>query len=167
MGPVGPSNFHVKPSHERSHSQEGGHGHLHGLRSSENGVKLRTFLVGRFSIYHHLGSMWHPYFKGLKSHETCCNWDKVGYIVGCMDITVKFHVDVGKCTQSKNFSFFGGVTFQSLHVSVSDLNLLGCINDDKLNINEYIHVISPDVLGDNLLPQKRWIFISCELPPLR
>ena len=46
MGPVGPSNFHVKPSHERSHSQEGGHGHLHGLRSSENGVKLRTFLVG-------------------------------------------------------------------------------------------------------------------------
>ena len=27
-------------------AKEGGHGHLHGLRSSENGVKLRTFLVG-------------------------------------------------------------------------------------------------------------------------
>ena len=40
VGPVGPSNFHVKPSHERSHSQEGGHGHLHGLRSSENGAPV-------------------------------------------------------------------------------------------------------------------------------
>lgn len=122
---VGPSNFHVKPSHERSHSHEGGHGHLHGLRSSENGVKLRTFWLEMFDLSQP-GINAASIFKGLKSHETFCNWDKVGYIVGCMDITLKFHIDFRYCTLypklAKNFSCFWGATFQSLHVSVSDLN---------------------------------------------